>query len=122
MNPLHLCGECSESGPVCCDQENQNSNCDNSNCQLRWVLSVQPHGAPALDVEFPQQAPIGGDSIVFILNDDNPFRMELTTWTVSGGYCYCMYNLLTIIYLNSNEINAHTLFSFVSCCDCQYSV
>ena len=119
MNPLHLCGECSESGLICCDTVNETANCSGV-CGLRPVFSVQPHGAPALDVEFPRQSPIeGGDSIVFLLNNANPSRMELTTWTVGGDYCCCMYNSLTIsIYIYSNEINAHTLFCFISCCDC----
>ena len=116
MNPLHLCGECSESGPICCDSVNETADCSRI-CRLRPVFSVQPHGAPALDVEFPQQMPIGGDSIVYMEADDNHFRMELTTWTVSDDYCYCMYNSLTI-NKNSNEINAHTPFCFISCCDC----
>ena len=108
MNPLHLCGECLESGPICCDTESETANCVND-CRLRWVLSVQPHGAPALDVEFPLQTPIRGDSIVFMEADANHFRMELTTWTVSDGlfnfisqlvYLHvCMY----IFYLLSNS-------------------
>ena len=85
MNPLHLCGECSESGPICCDTAGETANCS-TDCQLRLVFSVQPYGAPALDVEFPQQMPIGGDSIVFMEADDIHFRMELTTWTVSCSY------------------------------------
>ena len=85
MNPLHLCGECSESDPICCDTVNDIANCSGV-CQLRPVFSVQPYGAPALDVEFPPQAPLGGDSIVFMEADAILFRMELTTWTVSGSY------------------------------------
>ena len=84
MNPLHLCGECSESGPICCDTVNDTADCS-TDCKLREVSFVQPYGAPALDVEFPAQPPIGSDNIIFQLNSANTFRMELTTWTVSGG-------------------------------------
>ena len=108
MNPLHLCGECSESGPICCDTVNETANCSGV-CQLRPVFSVQPYGAPALDVEFPIQAPIGGDSIVFILNDDYTFRMEPTTWTVSDGLfnfisqLVCLHVCMYIFSLLSNS-------------------
>ena len=96
MNPLHLCGECSESGPVCCDQGSQNTNRCDTLCRLRLMFSVQPYGAPALDVKLPVQMSIETDNIavidqglkVFNLpSGSNPYTMELSTWTVStGGY------------------------------------
>ena len=95
MNPLHLCGECSESGPVCCDTVNETANCSGV-CQLRPVFSIQPYGALALDVEFPKQPPIGSDNIVMfkggrntfnMSRSSNPFTEQLSTWAVS---CSCV--------------------------------
>ena len=95
MNPLHLCGECSGCGPICCDTVNDTANFSGV-CELRLVFSVQPYGAPALDVEFPLQPPIGSDNIVMIdqgpntfsmSRSSNPFTLQLTTWTVS---CSCV--------------------------------
>ena len=95
MNLLHLCGECSESGPICCDTAGETTNC-NGTCGLRLVFSVQPYGAPTQDVEFPPQFPIGSDNIAMIdqgpntfsmSRSSNPFTLQLTTWTVS---CSCV--------------------------------
>ena len=95
MNLLHLCGECSESGLICCDTVNETADCGGV-CQLRLVFSVQPYEAPALDVEFPQQPPIWSDNIAIIdqgpntfsmSRSSNPFTFHLPTWTVS---CSCV--------------------------------
>ena len=107
MNPLHLCGECSESGPICCDSVNETADCGGV-CQLRLVFSVQPYGAPALDVEFPAQPPIRSDNIVMIDQGPNtfnmprsfnPFTFQLPTWTVS---CSCVIEGSSLELLEKN--------------------
>ena len=104
MNPLHLCGECSESGPICCDTVNETANCS-TDCFLRAMFSVQPYGAPALDVELPRQISILSDNITFELNSANSFRMKLTTWTVSGSYSTMIHNL-SFLCLCANSLSS----------------
>ena len=116
MNPLHLCGECSESGPICCDTVNETANCSGV-CGLRPVLSVQPYGAPALDVEFPQLSPIVSDNIVMIKRGrntfnmsrySNPFTEQLSTWTVS---CSCVKTSPSRILTEINNLNCTAILA-----------
>ena len=91
MNSENLCGECSESGPICCDTFNVISNCS-IDCGLRLKFSVQPFGASALDIEFFPQKKIPSDNTTMIDQGPNVFNLskssnyyteQLSIWTVS---------------------------------------
>ena len=76
---------------MCCDADDQTNNCG-QDCFLRLLFSVQPFEATALDVAFPnREFEFQSDNIsifeqgphALTLNRSNPYRVELTTWTVS---------------------------------------
>ena len=95
QNPTHHCGECSDPyprGPVCCNTQDQFDNCS-SDCQLRFVVSIEPFNSPLRDVLFPQLPPFIREDEVeefpvgpFNYMDgriSNPFIVNMSIWTVS---------------------------------------
>ena len=87
-NPNHLCAECSQ---TC-----------NTDCGLRFIYCLRPHGSDVIDVPLPGQPilPPGTDNITFtddfiiqirdgvnrgnnVWNRSNPFTQQLRQWPVS---------------------------------------
>ena len=96
LNPLRLCGECGNDGPVCCD-DTVNASCNTYSCNLRLVYFLQPYGSNATNVTLvpldPPLFPVSNDESgekfafnegnnTFLLNRSNPFTAMLRIWTV----------------------------------------
>ena len=92
LNQQHLCAECNDSGPICCDTMDMTDNCPND-CVIRMVVSVEPYGSPLKDVILPRHQPDfkmdcvamfeEGDDVFNESEISNPYKVQLNTWTVS---------------------------------------
>ena len=104
-NPNHLCAECDQNGDaiITCEASS-NMNAD-TNCGLRFIYCLRPHGSDVIDVPLPGQPALspGTDDITFteglmtqiggggtggprgnnVWNRSNPFTQELRLWPVS---------------------------------------
>ena len=97
-NPNHLCTECDQNVDTI-------TTCSGTDCGLRFIYCLRPHGSDVIDVPLPGQPclPPGTDDITFteglitqiggdgnggptgnnVWNRPNPFTQELTLWPVS---------------------------------------
>ena len=97
-NPNHLCAECDQN-------VNTITTCSGTDCGLRFIYCLRPHGSDVIDVPLPLQPTLspGTDDITFteglmtqiggggtggptgnnVWNRPNPFTQELRLWPVS---------------------------------------